>query len=743
MATAAQSIPQRRTWSEWFPAFLRDELDFYPGRAGKIARITIATVLTFIVMETFRIPYEVYAVISVFLVSRDTPADTIRTTLAAIIATVIGVATVLIGALTFADSQFLHFFFLALGYLGLFCLIRILVNPVLAPNLIVGFYAASNVWDGRSSPKTQLEGCLWILLGISTGLMIACCVELVFVRGGPVEQLLRDLDRRIRAVEGVFLSLSEDRDATAKRRASEELALLAVVGTGRLRRGMQVITRNHSHSLTYYTELSTAIALTGRLVDITATLGAVTAAPSEKDRQRLRALAVELGRIRLRLTTRQRIEPLPLPSAREASAGIPVLPVLEQMLQLFCLAFQPAAAPLMAGSTIPDQPKANRIWVNDALANPDHLRFAIKGALAATICYVVYSAVDWPGISTAVLTCFLTALSTIGAARQKQLNRIAGAFFGGALGIASLVFILPNIDSIAWISLVIAAGTIFSAWFATSSPRISYFGLQTALAFFLTVLQDFAEPTSLEPPRDRFVGVLLSIVVMGLVFDRLWPVTAAGEMRREFAATLRNMGRFVRVVGEDHPDGPQIAMLRETINSGFSSTHTNADSVKFEFGAERQADLAERDSILRWATEARTAYLLELSLGRGLEYQTMTHPLTRSLVEARRTFCRSAGQTLENLAAGVESGTVTETPDLRGPLGGLETEFANWFAANPEQHRNPATSGILATARQLVTVVEGLAVDIEEHASARSNALRRAIGRKGQEGTSGATNGEC
>src|SRR5215467_1993798 len=102
MATAAQSIPQRRTWSEWFPAFLRDELDFYPGRAGKIARITIATVLTFIVMETFRIPYEVYAVISVFLVSRDTPADTIRTTLAAIIATVIGVATVLIGALTFA-----------------------------------------------------------------------------------------------------------------------------------------------------------------------------------------------------------------------------------------------------------------------------------------------------------------------------------------------------------------------------------------------------------------------------------------------------------------------------------------------------------------------------------------------------------------------------------------------------------------------------------------------------------------
>jgi hypothetical protein len=214
-------------------------------------------------------------------------------------------------------------------------------------------------------------------------------------------------------------------------------------------------------------------------------------------------------------------------------------------------------------------------------------------------------------------------------------------------------------------------------------------------------------------------------------------------MRREFAATLRNMGRFARVIGEDHRDGPQIATLRETINSGFSSTHTNADSVKFEFGAERQADLAERDSILRWATEARTAYLLELSLGRGLEYQTRSHPLTLSLVEARRTFCRSTGQALENLAAGVEGGTVTEKPDLPGALGGFETEFANWFAANPEQHMTGATSGILATARQFVAVVEGIAVDIEEHASERSNALRRATGRKGQEGTSAGTSGEC
>jgi multidrug resistance protein MdtO len=63
----------------------------------------------------------------------------------------------------------------------------------------------------------------------------------------------------------------------------------------------------------------------------------------------------------------------------------------------------------------------------DALSNPDHVKFALKGCLAATLCYMFYTAVNWPGISTAVVTCVLTALTTIGASRQKQTLRIAGA----------------------------------------------------------------------------------------------------------------------------------------------------------------------------------------------------------------------------------------------------------------------------------------------------------------------------
>ncbi len=91
-----------------------------------------------------------------------------------------------------------------------------------------------------------------------------------------------------------------------------------------------------------------------------------------------------------------------------------------------------------------------RLIALGSLANPEHLQFALKGCLAASVCYVIYNAVAWPGISTAVTTCLLTALSTIGSSRQKQLLRITGAIIGGFLiGMGSQIFILPYIDSIA------------------------------------------------------------------------------------------------------------------------------------------------------------------------------------------------------------------------------------------------------------------------------------------------------
>ena len=145
-----------------------------------------------------------------------------------------------------------------------------------------------------------------------------------------------------------------------------------------------------------------------------------------------------------------------------------------------------------------DQLERPMFLSRDAFVNPEHLRFALKGCLAASACYVIYNAIVWPGISTAVTTCLLTALSTIGASRQKQTLRIAGAIVGGfVIGMGSQIFILPFVDSIAGFLVLFGLVTAVSSWFMTSSPRLSYFGVQLALAFYLIHLQEFRIQTSL------------------------------------------------------------------------------------------------------------------------------------------------------------------------------------------------------------------------------------------------------
>jgi len=722
MATATQALPQKGSLYLWFPSFLCDELRFYPGRMGKIARITISCVLTLIVVETFRIPSEVYAVIAVFIIAKYTPGDLIHSTVLSAVATTVGVSLILVEAAIFADSQFIHFFYLIGGFFVLFFLARTLVNPAIATSLMIGFFRANIAWENAASPDAQVRGALWVLLGIAIGLVIACLVELASVRQDPVEQLLKDIDERIHAASELFLNLSDDPDESAKGIISEKLASLAVVGTGRLRQEMRLLTNNQFRDSTYYAKLSAAIALAGQLVNVAASLGTVTLKPSNEDCCRFRTLSEDCERIRLSLIRGESLDAASLQYTRKYSVAVPALPVLERTVQLFFLVVQDVANSGVVEVGSPDgQPKSTKILVNDLWSNPDHLRFAVKGTLAAMICYVIYSSVDWPGIATSVVTCFITALSTVGASKQKLFGRLAGAFVGGALGIASLIFLLPSIYSIAGFSLLIAAGTAFCAWFATASPRISYFGLQMAVGFFLTLLQGFEEGTSLVAPRDRLVGVLLSGVVMGVVFDRLWPISATREMLRELVGALRNMGMLCALLAEEDSglSEAKIALLKESISAELANAHTHADSIKFEFGAGRERNLALRENALRWKSLARTLYLVELSLGSYIRQQNAQSRLPPPLRLAMDHFCLTAADILRVLADHIEGRKPTIAPDLQAALVRVEKEISEWCNLHPNENRSTITSAILAIGRQFITVSEALDADIRANTGPR------------------------
>jgi multidrug resistance protein MdtO len=67
----------------------------------------------------------------------------------------------------------------------------------------------------------------------------------------------------------------------------------------------------------------------------------------------------------------------------------------------------------------PMAPKGGAL-VADAFTNPAYIHFAIKGALASFICYLIFTLSAYQGIYTSVVTCIVCSLSTVGASAQKM-----------------------------------------------------------------------------------------------------------------------------------------------------------------------------------------------------------------------------------------------------------------------------------------------------------------------------------
>jgi multidrug resistance protein MdtO len=176
-------------------------------------------------------------------------------------------------------------------------------------------------------------------------------------------------------------------------------------------------------------------------------------------------------------------------------------------------------------------PKPTGLFKPDAFTNPAHVQFALKVTLAAMFCYIVYSAVDWPGIHTAFITCTFIALESTEATLYKGTLRIIGCVIGGALALFSIVFLIPHMETIASLVVLVACVAAIAGWVTTGSHRISYAGLQIAFAFFLSVFQGYAPDTDLDKVRDRVVGILFGLLVTAFVFKYIWPERVRMEPR--------------------------------------------------------------------------------------------------------------------------------------------------------------------------------------------------------------------
>jgi len=510
------------------------------------------------------------------------------------------------------------------------------------------------------------------VLTLATG--VALWVELLLVKFTESADLIGLLERRLACVEDLIQAYAQGRSPDA---AKKELARFSTLGTSRLRNILQ----RSPHSRHYREQMGAVVGLLGNLINL-----AVELRPGNvSDRERVQALAVNVGRIRADLLIGRTPQPIPVNENAFSSDSALLLDRMETTVSLVAemlTAHQSLSAYELQQSR---KEQASRLLVPDALSNPEHLRFALKGCLAASLCYLTYNLINWPGISTAVITCFLTALTTTGASRQKQTLLLTGAAAGGLLGVASQLFVLPYIDSIAGFTAWFIVVTIAAAWFVTCTPRLSYFGLQVAFAYNFVNLQEFTIQTSLTPARDRIAGILLGLFMMWLVFDRLWGTPAAVEVKTSFISTLRLMAQFAREpISEDLRTAIERSYsLRDAIEKGFENVRARADQVLFEFGPSRERNLALRDRIQRWQPQLRVLFVLQISTW-NYRVRLPGFYLPDPIYSARREFDEEFARMLEGMANRLE-GKPAEVPDsLNNSLQHLE-QNVEIYAATESQ----------------------------------------------------------
>ena len=161
----------------------------------------------------------------------------------------------------------------------------------------------------------------------------------------------------------------------------------------------------------------------------------------------------------------------------------------------------------------------------DAFTNPVHVQFALKVTGSAMLCYLIYSVLSWPGIHTALITCFIVALTTAGESVEKLTLRIVGCLAGAGLGLLVMLRIIPRTTDIGDLAAVVFVGAFLAAWIAAGDKHISYAGFQLGFAYFLCILQGPSPSFDMAVARDRVIGILLGNIVSYFATTQIWPVS--------------------------------------------------------------------------------------------------------------------------------------------------------------------------------------------------------------------------
>jgi multidrug resistance protein MdtO len=499
-----------------------------PGRLEFAARIAAVCVLTTLVAETYGTPDPALTVYVAFFMIRPDRASSVITDLVFMVIITVVIGLIFLIAIVVADEASLRVASIALVSFGLLFLASASkfkeVGPIAALIVGYGLDLLGSIPAGEAATRGYLYA--WLFVGIPA------CVSIIWnilFGPSPVSVVRRTLSSRMRTAARALIK-PDGKDAEVLRRCLRE-------GNGELLQQLRLAALEHASPAQDRNALGRA---TNASVAVLSSIDFTLHAHDAMLPRRLRArLARTLNRIAIVIGRGSYPADIELPAHEEmpAAAGAAYAEIAGAL----------AAFTDTSPSAAHGAPKEKLgFFVADAFSNSIHVYYALKTTIAAMFCYFLYSVLDWPGIHTCFITCYIVSLKTVAETVEKLTLRVSGAMLGAGLGLLTIIFIVPTHDSITDLVVIVFVAGLAAGWIAAGSPHISYVGFQFAFAFFLCVIQGAAPSEQLSVARDRVVGIMLGDFVAFVVHTQLWPVSLKSRIESGIADVLRALADFAR-----------------------------------------------------------------------------------------------------------------------------------------------------------------------------------------------------
>lgn len=480
-------------------------LGFYPGRANQILRTTVACLIVVILSQTLQIPDLALSLIVVFFVTQTNIVVTKLTGLFFIISIALAVAASLLILKITWDVPFLRILLASLvAFISLFMMRASKYGVIFYLVALIVIFSQSFV-DVSSDSEEIIRNILWVWVAMTYAIAVTLIINALFLPSEPEKLLNKTLISQLNHIAGLLTP-----DCELKRKENT----LASIG-----QDLQSL-----YKLLQYTKSRDRL----NSNDHTAQLAMVTMVSE------LRSLSCHLP-VEL-INPKARDAALSIKSVCEGmAAGLKknsdcLTPTfintnaenvtLNQMAKVINNYDQNKS---VSYDNIPSQKKNFSFFVPDAFSNKIYITYALKTLLSALICYVFYTATDWFGIHTIMLTCLVVAQPGLGKTQRKITLRLLGAIAGSIAALVAIVFILPNLTTLFGLLLLSVPIFMLCSWVATGPENISYAGIQMLLTFSLAVLNGFTPVNDLTEVRDRIVGVILGIIIAGLIQTLIKP----------------------------------------------------------------------------------------------------------------------------------------------------------------------------------------------------------------------------